>query len=75
MLPVASTEHQGKFSERITDSAKTAALRGMIPKDLIDRFLFGKEDEDLTRAKDDRVEPEDEVEECQVKCAVGQAQG
>ena len=43
-------EHQAKFAEPIPDSVKTAALRSMIPKELLDRFLDGPFDYEGLRA-------------------------
>ena len=34
-------EHQSKFSEVVADSVKTAAMRAMLPKDVLERFLDG----------------------------------
>ena len=32
-------EHESKFSEVVADSVKTAAMRAMLPKDVLERFL------------------------------------
>ena len=48
---LALAEHQAKFPEQISDSVKTAALRGMIPKDMVDRFLDGPFDYEGLRAR------------------------
>ena len=34
-------EHESKFSEVVADSVKTAAMRGMFPKDILESFLDG----------------------------------
>ena len=34
-------EHESKFSEVVADSVKTAAMRAMLPKDALERFLDG----------------------------------
>ena len=34
-------EHESKFSEVAADSVKTAAMRAMLPKDVLERFLHG----------------------------------
>ena len=34
-------EHESKFSEVVADSIKTAAMRAMLPKDVLERFLDG----------------------------------
>ena len=34
-------EHESKFSEVVADSVKTAAMRAMLPKDVLERFLDG----------------------------------
>ena len=34
-------EHESKFSEVLADSAETAAMRAMLPKDALERFLDG----------------------------------
>ena len=34
-------EHESKFSEVVADSVKTAAMRAMLPKDILERFLDG----------------------------------
>ena len=34
-------EHESKFSEVVAESAKTAAMRAMLPKDILKRFLGG----------------------------------
>ena len=34
-------EHESKFSEVVADSVKTAAIRAMLPKDILERFLNG----------------------------------
>ena len=34
-------EHESKFSEVVADSVKTAAMRAMFPKDVLERFLDG----------------------------------
>ena len=34
-------EHESKFSERVADSVKTAAMRAMLPKDMLERLLDG----------------------------------
>ena len=34
-------EHESKFSEVAADSVKTAAVRAMLPKDILERFLDG----------------------------------
>ena len=34
-------EHESKFSEVLADSVKTAAMRAMLPKDVLERFLDG----------------------------------
>ena len=34
-------EHESKFSEVVADSVKTAAMRAMLPKDTLERFLDG----------------------------------
>ena len=34
-------EHESKFSEVVPDSVKTAAMRAMLPKDVLERFLDG----------------------------------
>ena len=34
-------EHESKFSEVVADSFKKAAMRAMLPKDVIERFLDG----------------------------------
>ena len=34
-------EHESKFSEVVVDSVKTAAMRAMLPKDVLERFLDG----------------------------------
>ena len=34
-------EHESKFSEVVANSAKTAAMRAMLPKDILERFLCG----------------------------------
>ena len=38
---VALVEHESKFSEVVADSVKTAAMRAMLPKDVLERFLDG----------------------------------
>ena len=35
------TEHESKFSEMAADSVKTTAMRAMLPKDVLERFLDG----------------------------------
>ena len=32
-------EHESKFSEVVADSVETAAMRAMLPKDVLERFL------------------------------------
>ena len=34
-------QHESKFSEVVAESAKTAAMRAMLPKDVLERFLDG----------------------------------
>ena len=34
-------EHESKFSKVVADSVKTAAMRAMLPKDILERFLGG----------------------------------
>ena len=34
-------EHESKFSEVVADSVKTAAMRAMLPKDVLERFFDG----------------------------------
>ena len=34
-------EHQSRFSEVVADSVKTAAMRAMLAKDILERFLDG----------------------------------
>ena len=34
-------EHESKFSEVVADSVKTAAMRAMLPKDMLERFIDG----------------------------------
>ena len=34
-------EHESKFSEVAADSVKTAAMRAMLPKDILERFFDG----------------------------------
>ena len=34
-------EHESKFSEVVGDRVKTAAMRAMLPKDVLERFLDG----------------------------------
>ena len=34
-------EHESKFSDVVADSVKTAAMRAMLPKDTLERFLDG----------------------------------
>ena len=34
-------EHESKFSEVVVDSVNTAAVRAMLPKDILERFLDG----------------------------------
>ena len=34
-------EHESKFSEMVADSVKTAAMRAMLPKNILERFLDG----------------------------------
>ena len=34
-------EHESKFSEVVADSVKTAAMRAMLPKDILERFFDG----------------------------------
>ena len=34
-------EHESKFSEVVVDSVKTAAVRAMLPKDVLERFFDG----------------------------------
>ena len=34
-------EHESKFSEVVADSVKTAAMRAMLPRDILERFLDG----------------------------------
>ena len=34
-------EHESKFSEVVADSVRTAAMRSMLPKDILERFLDG----------------------------------
>ena len=34
-------QHESKFSEVVADSVKTAAMRAMLPKDILERFLDG----------------------------------
>ena len=34
-------EHESKFSEDVADSVKTVAMRAMLPKDVLERFLDG----------------------------------
>ena len=34
-------EHESKFSEVVADSVKTTAMRAMLPKDVLERFLDG----------------------------------
>ena len=34
-------EDESKFSEVVADSVKTAAMRAMLPKDILERFLDG----------------------------------
>ena len=34
-------EHESKFSEAVADSVKTAAMRAMLPKDVLERFFHG----------------------------------
>ena len=48
---LALAEHQARFTEPISDSVKTAALRSMIPKELLDRFLDGPFDYEGLRAR------------------------
>ena len=38
---LALVEHESKFSEVVADSVKTAAMRAMLPKDVLKRFLDG----------------------------------
>ena len=38
---LALVEHESKFSEVVADSVKTVALRAMLPKDVLGRFLDG----------------------------------
>ena len=38
---LALVEHESKFSEVAADSLKTAAMRAMLPKDVLERFLDG----------------------------------
>ena len=38
---VVLVEHESKFSEVVADSVKTAAMRAMLPKDVLERFLDG----------------------------------
>ena len=34
-------EHESKFSEVVADSVKTSAMRAVLPKDILERFLDG----------------------------------
>ena len=34
-------EHESKFSKVVADSVKTAAMRAMLPKDVLERFVDG----------------------------------
>ena len=34
-------EHESKFSEVVADSVKTAGMKAMLPKDILERFLDG----------------------------------
>ena len=38
---VVLVEHESKFSEVVADSVKTAAMRAMLAKDVLERFLDG----------------------------------
>ena len=38
---LALVEHESQFSEVAADSVKTAAMRDMLPKDILERFLDG----------------------------------
>ena len=38
---LALVEHESKFSEVLADNVKTAAMRAMLPKDVLKRFLDG----------------------------------
>ena len=38
---VTFVEHESKFSEVAADSVKTAAMRAVLPKDILERFLDG----------------------------------
>ena len=38
---LALVEHESKFSEVVADSVKTAAMRAMLPEDVLERFLDG----------------------------------
>ena len=38
---LALVEHESKFSEVVADSVNTAAMRAMLPKDVLERFLDG----------------------------------
>ena len=40
MTPSGS-QHESKFSEVVADSVKTASMRAMLPKDILERFLDG----------------------------------
>lgn len=44
-------EHESRFDEVIAESIKVAALRKMLPADMVDRFLDGPHDYKLLRAK------------------------